>query len=103
MATVLRGLIRTYQLGPAYFFQGACRYQPSCSRYGLEALAVHGPIKGSWLTARRICRCHPWGGLGYDPVPSPSGVRAVSTDPSASAPPGRLPASPPRAPRAYEF
>lgn len=46
-----------------------CRYEPSCSAYGLEALKVHGPVKGLWLTLRRISRCHPWGGMGYDPVP----------------------------------
>lgn len=46
-----------------------CRYQPTCSAYALEALEKHGAAKGSALAARRICRCHPWGGDGYDPVP----------------------------------
>ncbi|MGG7564913.1 membrane protein insertion efficiency factor YidD [Rhodovulum sp. DZ06] len=46
-----------------------CRYEPSCSAYGLEALKVHGPVKGLWLTLSRISRCHPWGGMGHDPVP----------------------------------
>jgi putative membrane protein insertion efficiency factor len=46
-----------------------CRFMPSCSEYALEALARHGPLGGSWLTLRRIVRCHPWGGFGYDPVP----------------------------------
>lgn len=46
-----------------------CRYLPTCSTYALEAYEVHGFVKGSWLTARRIGRCHPWGGHGLDPVP----------------------------------
>lgn len=49
-----------------------CRYQPTCSAYALEALEMHGPIKGSILAARRIGRCHPFGGDGYDPVPKRS-------------------------------
>jgi len=46
-----------------------CRFDPSCSTYALEALESHGAIRGSWLTIRRIARCHPWGGRGWDPVP----------------------------------
>ena len=46
-----------------------CRYWPTCSSYALEALEVHGAARGSWLTIRRILRCHPWGGAGVDPVP----------------------------------
>jgi putative membrane protein insertion efficiency factor len=46
-----------------------CRYWPTCSSYGLEAVERHGAMRGSWLTARRLARCHPWGGHGVDPVP----------------------------------
>ncbi len=54
-------------LGP--LLGGHCRFAPTCSRYGLDALERHGAIRGSWLTLRRIARCHPWGGSGDDPVP----------------------------------
>ena len=54
-------------LGP--IMGGNCRFAPTCSRYGLDAIERHGALRGSWLTARRILRCHPWGGCGDDPVP----------------------------------
>ncbi|MDD6821171.1 MAG: membrane protein insertion efficiency factor YidD [Paraprevotella sp.] len=47
----------------------SCRFTPTCSQYALEALRRHGVLRGSWLTIRRLLRCHPWGGSGYDPVP----------------------------------
>ncbi|MEX0331932.1 MAG: membrane protein insertion efficiency factor YidD [Puniceicoccaceae bacterium] len=46
-----------------------CRYEPTCSAYALEAVRSHGPFKGTWLAMKRLARCHPWGGSGYDPVP----------------------------------
>ena len=66
----LRGAIRLYQLTFAYFFVGACRYEPSCSAYAAEAVMRHGALTGSLLAAHRLCRCGPWGGEGYDPVPA---------------------------------
>ncbi len=65
----LRGLVLAYRYLLAPLIPGHCRYLPTCSHYGLEALQVHGPIQGSLLTLRRLLRCHPWGGHGLDPVP----------------------------------
>jgi hypothetical protein len=66
---LLRGAIRFYQLTLAYFFVGACRYEPSCSAYAVEAVERYGVLRGGALATRRLCRCHPWGRGGYDPVP----------------------------------
>lgn len=62
-------LIKFYQLAVSPFLGKNCRYDPTCSHYTLEALKVHGLLKGSWLAMKRIASCHPWGGEGYDPVP----------------------------------
>lgn len=62
-------LVRGWQLGPSVILPPSCRYQPSCSAYAIEALRRYGALKGGWLAARRIARCHPWGGHGHDPVP----------------------------------
>lgn len=62
-------LIRFYQVCISPLKPPTCRFTPTCSAYGLQAFRKHGPIKGFYLTARRILRCHPWGGSGYDPVP----------------------------------
>jgi putative membrane protein insertion efficiency factor len=62
-------LVKFYQLAISPFMPHMCRYTPTCSEYTLEALKKHGLFKGVWLSARRIARCHPWGGSGYDPVP----------------------------------
>lgn len=62
-------LIKVYQVTLSPFLGGRCRYSPSCSHYGIEAIQKHGPFKGGWLALKRILSCHPWGGSGYDPVP----------------------------------
>ena len=62
-------LVRFYQLCISPLKPPSCRFTPTCSQYAIEALRKHGPIKGLYLTIRRLLRCHPWGGSGYDPVP----------------------------------
>lgn len=62
-------LIRFYQKVISPWTGPKCRYTPTCSHYAVEALQKHGVFKGLWLAAKRILRCHPWGGSGYDPVP----------------------------------
>lgn len=61
----------------------SCRYLPSCSEYALEAVARHGVLAGTWLTVRRLARCHPWGGFGYDPVPGDPGRIAAADEHAA--------------------
>ena len=62
-------LVRFYQLCISPLTPPSCRFTPTCSQYALEALRKYGPLKGLWLTVRRLSRCHPWGGSGCDPVP----------------------------------
>ncbi|WP_126245738.1 MULTISPECIES: membrane protein insertion efficiency factor YidD [Chitinophaga] len=62
-------LIKIYQWCISPLLGAKCRYTPTCSQYGLEALKKHGLFKGGWLAAKRILSCNPWGGHGYDPVP----------------------------------
>lgn len=69
LAHVLAAPIRAYRVILSPWIGNGCRFQPTCSAYALDALSRHGGIRGAWLTTRRICRCHPWGGHGYDPVP----------------------------------
>ena len=61
--------IRVYQLFISPVLPPACRFYPTCSAYALEAIMTHGVLRGGWLALRRLARCHPWGGSGYDPVP----------------------------------
>ncbi|MDR1780580.1 MAG: membrane protein insertion efficiency factor YidD [Tannerella sp.] len=73
----MKRLIVKILLMPIYFYKycispltpASCRYTPTCSEYAVQALTKHGALKGLWLTVKRISRCHPWGGRGYDPVP----------------------------------
>ncbi|KPQ05953.1 MAG: membrane protein insertion efficiency factor YidD [Rhodobacteraceae bacterium HLUCCA12] len=69
MAHLLALPVRVYRLVLSPWVGHGCRYQPTCSAYSLEAFERHGAVKGLYLTVRRILRCHPWGGHGYDPVP----------------------------------
>ncbi|MBX3254925.1 MAG: membrane protein insertion efficiency factor YidD [Chitinophagaceae bacterium] len=62
-------LIRLYQVILSPVMGRSCRFTPTCSHYGIQALKKYGLFKGTWLTIKRISRCHPWGGHGYDPVP----------------------------------
>ena len=80
VARALRALIRGYQV----LREGRpspCRFVPSCSSYALEAVEVHGAARGGWLAVRRVCRCHPWGGHGWDPVPHPDDPAPVADHP----------------------
>lgn len=69
-------VIRVYQWFVSPLIGPACRFMPSCSEYAREAVVVHGPAFGVWLALRRLLRCHPWGGEGWDPVPPPSSAAA---------------------------
>ena len=73
LAHLLALPVRAYRLIFSPWVGHNCRYDPTCSAYALEALRVHGGLKGGWLALRRILRCHPWGGAGYDPVPGSEG------------------------------
>ena len=65
----LLGVVKFYQICISPLKPPTCRFTPTCSSYAIEALKKHGPIKGSYLSIRRILKCHPWGVSGYDPVP----------------------------------
>jgi len=69
LAAIMIGLIKLYQWTLSPLIGRACRYTPTCSNYGLEAIRKYGPFKGGWLTLKRVLSCNPWGGSGYDPVP----------------------------------
>ncbi|PWG03352.1 membrane protein insertion efficiency factor YidD [Sphingosinicella humi] len=62
-------IARGWQLGPSLILPPSCRYTPSCSAYAITAIERYGALRGGWMAAKRLSRCHPWGGSGYDPVP----------------------------------
>jgi putative membrane protein insertion efficiency factor len=66
---ILIGAVKGYQLMISPWTPATCRFTPTCSSYAIEAIELHGAVRGTWLALKRIGRCHPWGGLGYDPVP----------------------------------
>lgn len=69
IAKLLILVAKGWQYGPSLILPPSCRYSPSCSAYAIEALSRYGALRGSWLAAKRLSRCHPWGGSGHDPVP----------------------------------
>ncbi len=69
MQKILISCVRFYQLTISSLSGRCCRFQPTCSEYARQAIEVHGCIKGTWLTLKRLLKCHPWGKSGYDPVP----------------------------------
>ena len=75
-AAAVRGALRFYKLTLSPFIGRQCRFTPSCSEYAAEALISHGPVKGTWLTLGRLCRCRPGAAWGCDPVPEP-GLRSA--------------------------
>ncbi|HZV56156.1 MAG TPA: membrane protein insertion efficiency factor YidD [Sphingobium sp.] len=73
IARLLILIARFWQAVPSRILPPSCRYMPSCSQYAIEAVERHGAIRGGWLALKRLLRCHPWGGHGYDPVPDRRG------------------------------
>lgn len=69
LSKIMLALIAFYRTCISPLLPPACRYTPTCSQYAQEAIRKYGPFKGGWLAFKRILRCHPWGGSGYDPVP----------------------------------
>lgn len=72
LAVPLLGIVWLYRNALSPLLRANCRYQPTCSAYAEQALRQYGAFRGGWLAVRRIGRCHPWGGSGYDPLPGPT-------------------------------
>ena len=87
MKYVLIGLLKVYRAVISPLYGNVCKYYPSCSAYALEAVTVHGAVKGSWLSARRLASCHPWAAGGYDPVPGTPAAEAWAAELAAKAHP----------------
>ncbi len=75
ISLLLRGLVRLYRWTISPILAPRCRFLPTCSEYAIDAIDRHGPLAGGWLALKRIARCHPWGGWGYDPVPGTGAPR----------------------------
>ena len=69
LAHLLKGLVLAYRYSLSSLIGNECRFRPTCSEYAMDAITAHGAIRGGWLAIRRMARCHPWGGSGWDPVP----------------------------------
>lgn len=82
MKTLLVLIVRAYQMLLSPLLPAACRYQPTCSHYAIEALEKHGAMRGGWLAFKRIARCHPFRPGGYDPVPDVVAPRPSSPGPT---------------------
>ncbi|MCL4107238.1 UNVERIFIED_CONTAM: hypothetical protein GTU68_017122 [Idotea baltica] len=88
MKMILVILVRLYQVfisAPLHFLTGpmsGCRYMPTCSQYFIDAVRVHGSVRGAWMGIKRVLSCNPWGGIGYDPVPG--WEEYVNSDPSGA-------------------
>jgi len=95
LARLLIVLIRVYQRVISPFLGPVCRFHPSCSHYAVACLELHGAGRGSWLTIRRLSRCHPFHPGGYDPPPLPKGQSAPEPEPREPAAPGDERAAPP--------
>lgn len=80
VALLLIAAARLWQLTFSAVLPPSCRFTPSCSAYAIEALRTHGALRGGWLAFRRIGRCHPWGGMGHDPVPPARGSEARGSE-----------------------
>lgn len=79
MKRVLIFLINVYRVGISPYLGPSCRYHPTCSKYAIDAIQIHGSLKGTWMAIRRILSCHPWSEGGYDPVPGTNTDQSPST------------------------
>lgn len=82
LAKIMIAVVRLYQVAVSPWTPGSCRYAPTCSAYAVEAIGAHGAGRGGWMALKRIGRCHPWGGRGYDPVPPLEAVPPLEEDAS---------------------
>jgi len=80
MKYLLIGLLKLYRAVISPLYGDVCKFHPTCSAYALDAVSTHGALKGSWLAARRLVRCHPWSLGGYDPVPAVKAQQGVHRD-----------------------